>query len=144
MKKSINKNFKTIHSFIERNSEHLLKSTSNSLLDLTGKKFDEKIENVVSKDGVLRIGIVGQVKAGKSSFINALLFDGKDILPKASTPMTASLTVIKYSEQISAEVEFYSEADWGIIERKAKEFEEVYRQVEIELKRDKKLFNRGL
>jgi len=142
MAKSINKNFKTIYNFIEENSEYLLKSTSNSLLDLTGKKFDEKIEDVVSKDGVLRIGIVGQVKAGKSTFINALLFDGKDILPNASTPMTASLTVIKYSEKISAEVEFYSEADWGIIERKAKEFEEVYKQVEIELKRDKKLFNK--
>ena len=52
------------------------------------------------KEGVLRIGIVGQVKAGKSSFINALLFDGNDILPKASTPMTAALTVIKYSEKL--------------------------------------------
>lgn len=134
------KKFKTIHSFIEKNSEQLFKSTRNSLLDLTGKKFDEKIENVVSKDGVLRIGIVGQVKAGKSSFINALLFDGKDVLPKASTPMTASLTVIKYSEKISAEVEFYSEADWGIIERKAKEFEDIYKQVERELKENKKLY----
>jgi hypothetical protein len=142
MDKSIKKIFKTTYSFIEKNSKHLLKSTSNSLLDLTGKKFDEKIEDVVSKDGILRIGIVGQVKAGKSSFINALLFDGKDILPKASTPMTASLTVIKYSKKISAEVEFYSEADWGIIERKAKEFIEVYRQVEIEFKQDKKLFPR--
>ncbi len=54
------------------------------LLNLTSK-LDEKISSAVSQDGTLRIGIVGQVKAGKSSFINALLFDGKDVLPKAST-----------------------------------------------------------
>jgi len=137
MKKTINK-FKTINQFIKTNNEQLLKTSSNQLLDLTGDKLDEKIENVVSTDGVLRIGIVGQVKAGKSSFINALLFDGKDVLPKASTPMTAALTVIKYSEEISAEVEFYSKADWGIIERKAKEFKKSYKQTREELIKQKK------
>ena len=34
----------------------------------------------------LKIGIIGRVKAGKSSLINALLFDGKEVLPKAATP----------------------------------------------------------
>ncbi len=100
----------------------------NDLLNLS-EKLTEKIDNAVSKDGVLRIGVVGQVKAGKSSFINALLFDGKDILPKASTPMTAALTVIKYAQTLSAEVEFYSKADWQIIERNAKEFERVVFEV---------------
>ena len=126
--------FSNINNFIDENRKNLFKASSNKILDLTGEKFSEKLENVVSKDGVLRIGIVGQVKAGKSSFINALLFDGKDILPKASTPMTAALTVIKYSKTISAEVEFYSEADWNIIERKAQEYEESYRKVEQEFK----------
>ena len=44
----------------------------------------------------LNIAIMGQVKAGKSSFLNALLFDGKPVLPTAATPKTANLTRISY------------------------------------------------
>jgi predicted GTPase len=115
-------------------------SEANRLLELTGDKFEEKIDSVVSKDGTLRVGIVGQVKAGKSSFINALLFDGKDILPKAATPMTAALSVVKYSEKLYAEVEFYSEADWSIINRQVEEYKRKYKEIESELKRGKRLF----
>ncbi len=111
-----------LHKFLINAKELENIPEKNDLLNLS-EKLTEKIDNAVSKDGVLRIGVVGQVKAGKSSFINALLFDGKDILPKASTPMTAALTVIKYAKTLSAEVEFYSKADWQIIERNAKEFE---------------------
>ena len=57
-------------------------------------------------------GIVGQIKRGKSSFLNSLLFDGKPVLPKAATPMTAALTKISYSEEPSATVEFYSKKEW--------------------------------
>jgi len=67
----------------------------------------------------LRIGIVGQIKAGKSTFLNCLLFEGKDILPKAVTPMTAALTHIAYDDQPHAEVEFFNEADIKEIEKEA-------------------------
>ena len=53
--------------------------------DLRKAIFDMEDEN-----RVLRVGIVGRVKAGKSSLLNALIFDGKNILPKAATPMTAA------------------------------------------------------
>ncbi|MBY0410933.1 MAG: dynamin family protein [Burkholderiaceae bacterium] len=59
----------------------------------------------------LRVGIIGRVKAGKSSLLNALLFDGKDVLPKAATPMTASLTVLGYADTPRAEVEFFTQED---------------------------------
>jgi hypothetical protein len=68
---------------------------------------------------LLRIGIIGQIKRGKSSFINALLFDGADILPKGATPMTAALTKIAYASQPFAKLEFYTKQDWGAIEQKA-------------------------
>lgn len=72
------------------------------------------------KEGqILKIGIVGQIKRGKSSFINALLFDGDDILPKAATPMTAALTRIRYSQTPSAEVEFFTEEEWKSVEQTA-------------------------
>lgn len=67
----------------------------------------------------LRIGIMGQVKAGKSTFLNALLFDGKPILPQAATPKTANLTRISYGEQWQLVVEYYSTEDWDEIAQAA-------------------------
>lgn len=86
----------------------------------------DKAEDVMNPDRDLHVGIVGQVKAGKSSFLNAILFDGKDILPKAATPMTAGLTRIVYAEQEYAKVCYYDEADWKGIERGSKYFDEEF------------------
>lgn len=68
----------------------------------------------------LSIGIIGQVKAGKSSFLNALLFDGRPVLPEAATPKTANLTRIAYGPKPSLTVEYYSVQEWdGIAEMAA-------------------------
>lgn len=73
---------------------------------------------------LMNIGIVGRVKAGKSSLLNALIFDGEPILPKAATPMTAALTTITWGEVFQAKVEFYSEADIAAITFKSDQFEQ--------------------
>ena len=57
---------------------------------------------------ILKIGVVGQVKAGKSSFLNSLLFEGENVLPRASTPMTAGLTVLEFGEKNVFSVEYYT------------------------------------
>lgn len=80
----------------------------------------------------LRIAVVGQMKAGKSSFLNAAFF-GHDLLPKADTPMTAALTKIAYSEHPSAKVVFYTEDDWAGIQAKAAEYERRYAEVKREM-----------
>lgn len=67
----------------------------------------------------LNIGVVGQVKAGKSSFLNTLLFGGAEVLPKASTPKTATLTKIEYAEVNRIHVEYYSPEEWEAIEDNA-------------------------
>ena len=67
----------------------------------------------------LSIGIMGQVKAGKSSFLNALLFGGKAILPEAATPKTANLTKIGYGNEFSLIVEYYTKAEWDEIKQTA-------------------------
>lgn len=72
----------------------------------------------------LSIGIVGAMKAGKSSFLNACIFGGRDVLPKAATPMTAALTRIRYSETPQATVHFYERKDWEKIEDNAQKYEE--------------------
>lgn len=71
----------------------------------------------------LNIGVVGDVKAGKSSFLNACLFEGKDYLPKAATPMTAALTKISYSEEQKAIIHFYNQEDWEIIKRESENYD---------------------
>jgi hypothetical protein len=72
----------------------------------------ETVEQLRQDGRRLHIGIIGQMKAGKSSFINALLFGGKNFLPHAATPMTAALTRLEYSEQPRADFDFYSKSEW--------------------------------
>ncbi|GAA7711640.1 hypothetical protein HpMMM91_10470 [Helicobacter pylori] len=75
------------------------------------EELEKTLKEMQDTDRDLKVGIIGRVKAGKSSLLNALIFDGKEVLPKAATPMTASLTVLKYAKTLSAQVEFYSQND---------------------------------
>ncbi len=60
----------------------------------------------------LTIGVIGQMKCGKSTFLNAFIF-GEDILPAATTPMTAALSVITYGEKEEVTAEFYTPDEWA-------------------------------
>lgn len=94
----------------------------------------------IKKDGrLLKIGIVGKVKAGKSSLINALFFDGKSVLPKAATPMTAALSVLRYGEELSAKLDFFTQDDIDEIKENAKIYKKmIAKGVEEEKQRSKK------
>lgn len=101
-----------------------------------------KVEQSLQEGRALKIGIVGEVKAGKSSFLNALLFRGHNVLPQASTPMTAALTKISYGETPSAKIEFYNEKDWENIEALAGEYDkEVDKKYNEYLQKQEKLRN---
>lgn len=80
------------------------------------------LQSMVESERVLKIGIIGRVKAGKSSLINALLFNGENILPKAATPMTAALTTINYGNDFSVNIEFYSKKDIDKIKQKNEQY----------------------
>lgn len=67
----------------------------------------------------LSIGIMGQVKAGKSSFLNQLLFDGQPLLPEAATPKTANLTRIRHAERPCFTAHFYAPESWAALEKLA-------------------------
>lgn len=99
-------------------SEHAKKEDIAGLNKLSSN-FEIKIDDFYRENRKLNIGVVGQVKAGKSSFLNTLLFDGKDILPKASTPKTATLTKMEYSKENIIQVEYYSPDEWGVLEENA-------------------------
>lgn len=83
---------------------------------ITAKEQTEIIGKIESD--ILTIGVIGQMKCGKSTFLNAFVFED-DILPSATTPMTASLTVITHGEKKMVEVEFYTEEEWAEICRTA-------------------------
>lgn len=123
---------------IEEISKEIIRNKgliSNGLLtdiQVFSNEIREKIEATLEEDRLLRIGIVGEVKAGKSSFLNALIFNGKKILPEAPTPMTAALTKISYSKTLKAEVNFYNETDWDTIEEFSRQYKEEYRALKEE------------
>lgn len=87
--------------------------------------FTKEGNKIINENSVLRIGIVGQVKAGKSSFLNSLFFNGEDILPKAATPMTAGLVILQYAEENYFEIEYYSKEDWRIFEMQNEQFKKI-------------------
>lgn len=62
----------------------------------------------------------------------------EEVLPKAATPMTASLTILKYAQNLSAEVEFYSPKDIAELENEHERYvREFNRIVDEEVKKQK-------
>jgi GTPase SAR1 family protein len=59
------------------------------------------------REGVFRLMVLGDMKRGKSTLINALL--GEAILPSDVNPNTALLTVVKYGAQKQVTVHFNTE-----------------------------------
>lgn len=117
--------FKNLNSKDEIYENH--KSILNELSSKLGNQFpvitklelafQKKIDDFYNEDRKLRIAVIGQVKAGKSSFLNTLLFNGEKILPTAATPKTATLTVIKYSEKNYLHIEFYTKEEWETLKQ---------------------------
>lgn len=64
---------------------------------------------------VCRIAVVGQIKSGKSSFINALVQD-PTLLPTDVTPWTTAITNLHFRQpapgQHAAVFQFFSEGEW--------------------------------
>ncbi len=102
------------------------------------EELEKTLKELQNTNRDLKVGIIGRVKAGKSSLLNALIFEGVEVLPKAATPMTASLTILKYAKTLSAEVEFYSPKDIAELknehERYVREFNKI---VDEEVKKQK-------
>ncbi|WRG29238.1 dynamin family protein [Helicobacter pylori] len=102
------------------------------------EELEKTLKEMQAEDRDLKVGIIGRVKAGKSSLLNALIFEGVEVLPKAATPMTASLTILKYAQNLSAEVEFYSPKDILELENEHERYvREFNRIVEEEVKKQK-------
>lgn len=108
-----------------------IQNAFNKLKDAIQTIRDTK-ETLMRDNNTLKIGVVGQVKAGKSSFLNSLFFDGESILPKASTPMTAGLTVLEYNDSNEFQIEYYNKKEWRIFEVRADDYDRQINELKIQ------------
>jgi len=81
----------------------------NGKLKITKEDIDKKLEELHNEK--FYVSVTGQINSGKSTFINALIFED-DILPMDITPHTAKITIIEYGEEPKIEVIFYNEKEW--------------------------------
>ncbi len=58
------------------------------------------------------IGMCGQIKAGKSTLLNYLLFDSVEILPTDVNTCTDNLTKITYGPENKVVIHFYTKNEW--------------------------------
>ncbi|QQW69261.1 dynamin family protein [Helicobacter pylori] len=114
---------------------------------ITTEELEKTLKEMQAEGRDLKVGIIGRVKAGKSSLLNALIFEGVEVLPKAATPMTASLTILKYANTLSAEAEFYSPKDITELEneheRYVREFNRIVGEEVNKQKEKQSLSNRA-
>ncbi len=93
------------------------------------EELEKTIKGMQAENRGLKVGIIGRMKAGKSSLLDALIFEGKDVLPKAATPMTASLTILKYAQNLSAKAQFYDEKDMEELKRDRERYEKKFKEI---------------
>ena len=99
--------------------------TNNNLVPITHGEKSYTIESVKEVQDNLKkqeftISVCGQINAGKSSFLNYLLFNDKEVLPADDTPWTAKLTTVRYGEENSATVTYYSSEEWESLKNQEK------------------------
>lgn len=101
------------------------------------KTLNKSVENYISnaENPSYQIAIVGAIKAGKSTLINALI--GLELASVNVTPETATLTKFRHSEKNSLKVKFYTSNEWNEIwadakNKKADVFLEEYKTLNAE------------
>lgn len=152
-----------IEKFIEKNNKDIIKVSWNStinkyneniilskkiLTELKEEDFFEPMIDFIEKTNIsidkyvedvenpsYQIAVVGAIKAGKSTLINALL--GTELASVNVTPETATLTKFRYSKKNLLKIKFYSENEWEKIwkdanDKNAEVFLEEYKKLGAE------------
>ena len=82
----------------------LLPIDNISLSNFKGRKESLEADRFI-------VTICGEVNSGKSTIINALVFR-EEVLPMASSSLTAKITKIHYREKAGFIVRFYNKEEW--------------------------------
>jgi replication fork clamp-binding protein CrfC len=86
------------------NQAELAGDTSSGKLSLTRDIEDIKAASKNLSQGVFRLLILGDMKRGKSTFLNALI--GENLLPSDVNPCTALLTILRYGVEKKVTIHF--------------------------------------
>jgi replication fork clamp-binding protein CrfC len=94
---------------LSRISETITKAESEAKANSGGLGLETQIEDIQVAiknlhQGVFRLLVLGDMKRGKSTFLNALI--GENLLPSDVNPCTAILTVLRYGSQKKVMVHF--------------------------------------
>lgn len=92
---------------------------SEGVSELVTSKMFKDMDTFLKRcsDAEFHIALVGAIKAGKSTLINALL--GHEYASTKVTPETAALTKFKKGSTNYVKVSFYSEAEWAALWKSA-------------------------
>jgi hypothetical protein len=66
------------------------------------------------EEGRFLVAVCGRIKAGKSTLLNALLFEDW-VVPTDDLPLTAKNTLIEYGPVPSVEATFFSKQEWDLL-----------------------------
>lgn len=100
MQDAINPKLKQLATDTEAAIQNLHKLTSS----IKNQELTDTVQDILDRiSAPFTFVIVGEVKAGKSSFVNALLQAGKDICKVAPSPMTDTIQLITYGKEESVE-----------------------------------------
>ena len=95
----------------------------------------EACKNLLRQDQLIDVAILGQFKAGKSSFLNSLI--GKPLLPVGVIPVTTTITRLQYGKKERAIVRHFDgrqvEADIGALEEYTSEARNPANQKNVEV-----------
>lgn len=99
----------------------LVKNKAINLNNVNEETLKEKSSNLQKEEFIL--AVAGQIKAGKSTLLNALIF-GNDILPSDDTPYTAKITEIRYGSDKKLKAIFYTKDEWQELKNEITEIDD--------------------
>jgi replication fork clamp-binding protein CrfC len=86
------------------NQSELAAATASGKLGLESDSADINLASNNLRQGVFRLLVLGDMKRGKSTFLNALI--GENLLPSDVNPCTALLTILRYGSEKKVTVYF--------------------------------------
>lgn len=115
--------FKTDWQKIVEKGKNIITKLQLSTNQADGTSSDLNVTLKELYEGEFTIAVCGQVKTGKSTFLNSLLF-GNNVLPSFDTPETAKLTYLKYTDgQEHFVADFYNKDEWAAIKTRLSEMD---------------------
>src|ERR1035438_10143206 len=82
----------------------------NNLLNLPEKSNElKRLSDTIISSDYIDVAVVGQFKAGKSSFINSLL--DAAIIPTGFLPVTSVITRVRYGDQIEIALQYQNRSE---------------------------------